>query len=308
VPIPLSIQDSVFDGTVIYSGGDPTNRSHAHNAYLANASQLDPAGPGNVTVTNFHWQTGPLGRFYHGITTLTEAGSAPANLLGLAHFTTQPAQTPEAGTVVDLGYHYLPVTANGLPLDTDSDGIPDYLDPDADGEGLPDAWEFAQFGNLGQHANGDPDYDELTNLQEWQLGTDPNQWDTDGDGVSDFKELTIPVDIDQPSLGFLDPLVQDTAGTGIPDGEKDSDQDGISNLGELREFGSDPGNPNTYTALRDSEYFLTAREGASGATMTTLQITHLIGTDLIQGQIDGALPGAEFDLYVAIGLTDFRII
>ncbi|MFN3407796.1 MAG: hypothetical protein ACK45B_02270, partial [Limisphaerales bacterium] len=71
LPIPLSLQDSVFDGTVIYSGGDPTNRDHRHNAYRTGASQLSPAGPGNVTVTNFHWQTGPLGCFYHGVTHLT---------------------------------------------------------------------------------------------------------------------------------------------------------------------------------------------------------------------------------------------
>ena len=52
---------------------------------------------------------------------------------------------------------------------------------DADGDGLPDGWEFdhtlpftgtsAASGDNG--ANGDPDLDGFTNMQEWQAGTDP---------------------------------------------------------------------------------------------------------------------------------------
>lgn len=44
---------------------------------------------------------------------------------------------------------------------------------DTDGDGLPDAWELANFGNLSQTANGDPDGDWMTNLQEYQAGTNP---------------------------------------------------------------------------------------------------------------------------------------
>ncbi|MFN3407834.1 MAG: hypothetical protein ACK45B_02460 [Limisphaerales bacterium] len=306
----LHAYDNVFDSCHVNSraimGGVVHNDFNAYLNCTGGTVPLTNAGPNNLILTNtLAYQTGPLGSFYQPVNSpLRDAGSVSnAAQAGFHAYTTTTNQAWEASSVLDLGYHYVAMDANGLPPDTDSDGLPDYLDPDADGDGLPDAWEFAQFGNLNQHANGDPDYDELTHLQEWQLGTDPNQWDTDGDGLSDSEELTIPVDINQPALGFLNPLVQDTAGTGIPDGEKDSDDDGISNLGELREFGSDPGNPYTYTALKDSEYFLTSRAGASGATMTTLHITHLMGMDLIQGQINGAFPGAEFDLYVAIEIN-----
>jgi len=44
---------------------------------------------------------------------------------------------------------------------------------DADGDGLPDAWENQYFGNLNQTASGDPDGDGLTNSQELSAGTNP---------------------------------------------------------------------------------------------------------------------------------------
>jgi len=37
--------------------------------------------------------------------------------------------------------------------------------------------------------NADPDHDGLTNLQEQQYGTDPNNPDTDGDGYKDGDEV-----------------------------------------------------------------------------------------------------------------------
>ncbi len=71
---------------------------------------------------------------------------------------------------------------------------------DADGNGLPDAWEMKYFGHLGNDPLADPDGDKLTNLQEYLLHTDPTkkmtdgvhldgQGDQDGDGVLDVWEL-----------------------------------------------------------------------------------------------------------------------
>lgn len=44
---------------------------------------------------------------------------------------------------------------------------------DSNGNGLPDSWEFAHFGNLNQAAGGDFDNDCVSNLDEYLEGTDP---------------------------------------------------------------------------------------------------------------------------------------
>lgn len=44
---------------------------------------------------------------------------------------------------------------------------------DSDGDGLPDSWEIANFGNLAQNALGDFDGDGVSNLDEFLQGTNP---------------------------------------------------------------------------------------------------------------------------------------
>ena len=65
------------------------------------------------------------------------------------------------------------------PLDAASHG------GDSDGDGLPDGWEREVFGNLTHNGTLSSDGDELTDAQEWELGTDPLKSDTDGDGAVD---------------------------------------------------------------------------------------------------------------------------
>lgn len=43
-----------------------------------------------------------------------------------------------------------------------------------DSNGLPIAWELQNFGHTGVDPNADPDHDGLSNAQEYQAGTDPN--------------------------------------------------------------------------------------------------------------------------------------
>ena len=71
--------------------------------------------------------------------------------------------------------------------------------------------------------NQDTDGDGVADYLEEHFGTDINKLDTDGDGLSDYIELS----------GFVfSPLLMDTDGNGINDGDEDTDADGLSNIRE----------------------------------------------------------------------------
>jgi Concanavalin A-like lectin/glucanases superfamily/Bacterial TSP3 repeat len=110
---------------------------------------------------------------------------------------------------------------------------------DADGDGLPDAWEISNFGSIDSYGpNDDPDGDHCSNLIEYQAGTNPNSHssfpDTDADGLPDpwetyyFPSLT---------LAQVDPST-------------DADGDYATNLQEFQ-AGTDPAN---YSSFPDDNY------------------------------------------------------
>lgn len=75
--------------------------------------------------------------------------------------------------------------------DTDGDGIGNNTDLDDDNDQLPDTWEVS-FGLdplLATDAGLDGDADSLINLDEYTVGTDPTNADTDGDGLLDGVDL-----------------------------------------------------------------------------------------------------------------------
>lgn len=103
---------------------------------------------------------------------------------------------------------------------------------DADGDGIPDAYERVHGLNLNDPTDAalDLDGDGVSNQGEYQQGTNPRAADTDGDGVSDGQELTRgtnPVTSDSDSDGLSDgdevrrgtnPLSADSDGDGLSDG------------------------------------------------------------------------------------------
>jgi hypothetical protein len=99
---------------------------------------------------------------------------------------------------------------------------------DQDDDNLPDDWEIAVgldptdngLISAAQGEYGDPDGDGLTNLQEFQFGTNPFSADTDGDGLSDWDEIffygtdpTVSNNLDPVAI-TLPPLQQYTNATG----------------------------------------------------------------------------------------------
>jgi hypothetical protein len=78
------------------------------------------------------YQNGPFGKYYLTPgTMLAGAGSTTADQLGFYHYTTATNQAAQSNSVVDIGLHYLSAS-NGpsgwIPLDTDGDGVPDYVE------------------------------------------------------------------------------------------------------------------------------------------------------------------------------------
>jgi len=105
-------------------------------------------------------------------------------------------------------------------------------DVDQDLDGLPTVWEIDN--NLDPYddgttdivngAIGDPDGDSLVNSNEYLLGTDPQDDDSDDDGLSDGEEADVT---------FTDPL------------DYDSDDDTLSDGDEVNTHGSNPNTPHS---------------------------------------------------------------
>ena len=141
----LNVFNNAFDTCGITPGSTCSN---GYNAYI-NCTNLDgyytnrlfSSIGGDVVVTGtYTYDTGPLGDFYQHSTDLINKGTNTADIVGLYHYTTQTNQLKEANSVVDIGYHYVAVDATCSPIDSDGDGVPDYLE-DVNGNGVTDVGE-----------------------------------------------------------------------------------------------------------------------------------------------------------------------
>ena len=152
---------------------------------------------------------------------------------------------------------------------------PTGLGADCNGDGIPDGW-YEQFGLDPCSATvggDDPDDDGLTTLEEFGLGTNPTEADTDSDGLEDKDEIDIhhtnPNSADSDGDGIedgdeinahsTDPNNPDSDGDGLSDGDEldiyltdpnqaDSDGDGTNDGTEVA-AGTDPNDPNVFPRI-----------------------------------------------------------
>ena len=76
-------------------------------------------------------------------------------------------------TCCSISAQYQDMDALGQDIIDGGGSYSDVSCGDSDNDGLPDRWEWDNFGHLGVDPNADPDGDGLSNLQECQNNTDP---------------------------------------------------------------------------------------------------------------------------------------
>jgi outer membrane protein OmpA-like peptidoglycan-associated protein len=141
-------------------------------------------------------------------------------------------------------------TSNWRDTDSDADGVDDSVEGsgDLDGDGVPNYLDP----NDTDGPIGDLDGDGLTNQEEIDLGTDPTDPDSDGDGIDDFIETDGGSSIDTDGDGVIDANDDDSDNDGIDDsveGTIDTDGDGD---GDWRDTDSDGDGITDATEAADS--------------------------------------------------------
>lgn len=195
--------------------------------------------------------------------------------------------------------------------DSDGDGLPDKFEneygcdpanPDTDDDGLPDGYEIVSVGSNPADKNSldntlsdgeyDSDQDDLSNYEEYLLGTDPLRADSDFDGLSDGDEVNVH---------GTDPLNPDTDGDGLSDGDEialglnplvtDSNEDGVPDNEE--KFSQSM----TYDT-EDSDTIIdsinVSFEG-TGYINSTTEVESIMGTDWMCSNVVG-LVGDSYDI------------
>jgi len=195
---------------------------------------------------------------------------------------TSPAETKTEGwtTIFPVGAGFEVALSDALLLDfnggytfTLSDDLNAYNNQNvADAEQSNDGYYMFGIGLIFVNGSGasDKDGDGLTKSTEKEIGTDPNNPDTDGDGLNDGEEFktyfTAPLNPDTDGDGLkdgeevrsykTDPVKADTDGDELTDGEevstyktdplnRDTDQDKLTDGAEILQFNTDPLNEDT---------------------------------------------------------------
>ncbi len=217
-------------------------------AVFGDASDPAPLNSDNDSIPNYR----DLDSDNDTIADVIEGGNGPADTNGDGTISpTESGDTDGDGipNAVDNAPSSFGDAGNAtLPEGADTDTIPDYIDPDSDGDGINDICELTSNCALDGNSDGqvdnptDPDGDGIPNNNgndtvpgDFGGSTVPTPpTDTDGDGVADINDL------DDDNDGIPDTVEAanalnggDTDGDGIADPlDLDSDNDGILDMDE----------------------------------------------------------------------------
>lgn len=174
----VEIRDSLFSSLVtVFASNTSIEATFDHNARYESTNGW--AGDDAIVLTNSPFESGAYGTNYLAqACPLINTGSTDAVTAGLYHYTTATNHAKELNSAVDIGWHY------PSPLDTDSDGVYDYVE-DANGDGT-----YSNTQDVSNWVDSDTDDDGLHDGRElYTYGTDPLDDDSDGDGQSDGLEV-----------------------------------------------------------------------------------------------------------------------
>ena len=175
---------------------------------------------------------------------------------------------------------------------------------DVDSDGMDDVWEAAR--SVVSPTN-DPDSDSLSNLSEYQIGTEPNSADTDGDVLNDGAEITtystdpLDPDTDHDCLSdgdeyFGDQTHGDTDGLTTNPLNVDTDGDGYADCPDCPQVGTCKA-PDPRPTVWDGSYYTVQLSSASNAVAygQTVQVSAQVVTT------NGGTPlSGKFDLTLAV--------
>jgi hypothetical protein len=256
-------------GTLNIDGGLAVNMGGRKMKYEGGTNTINLVnGSLNYTTEGFGWlESGAVNAFVNHVIGVNGSLIVPGVITDAAGFASW-AQTSGSGvelndvTVSPASGLFLVFTNNGatttitaVDLDGDDDGLPDDwetlhgLDPDDDGSI-----------NINNGADGDPDSDFLSNVEEYAADTHPNDNDSDDDGLIDGDETNTGVWAGSTATG-TDPLDNDSDNDGFHDGAETND--GTFDSYDYASHTGDTGtNPNI--ADTDGDGLLDGVENGSG--------------------------------------------
>jgi len=170
------------------------------------------------------------------------------------------------------------------PLDTDGDGIPDFRDIDSDNDGIRDSDEDVPTGIANPPDDVPLSEPVVSGPDRDGDGVfDQQDLDDDNDGLTDADELLVDADGD----GLADAGSRDSDADGVPDGyDLDSDNDGIPDLVEGQADTDGDGQPDFIDAVNDGTSTATDQDADGDGLSDALESGFDSDGDGVDNQFD----------------------